>query len=131
MGTATTSADPTTGFFHALAERGHEPLLTNASGTLRFDVTDGGRVDRWLVSIEDGDVSVSKRNASADAVLRIDRAVFDRLVTGEANAMAALLRGLVEPKGDLGLLMQFQRVFPGPHRMAETGAPTSGRGGSS
>lgn len=128
MVTADTSTDPTGRFFQGLAERGHEPLLANASGTLRFDIADGGRVERWLVSIQDGDVSVSKRSSSADSVLRVDRAVFDRLVTGEANATAGVLRGLVEPRGDPGLLLQFQRIFPGPPRVTDAG--TGGRGGS-
>jgi hypothetical protein len=28
--------------------------------------------------------------------------------------MAAVLRGAIEAEGDLGLLLSFQRVFPGP-----------------
>lgn len=36
-------ADPTSEFFAALAERGHEPILQSAEGTLRFDLADGKR----------------------------------------------------------------------------------------
>ena len=53
-GARTTPADPTATFFDALAERGHEPLLRGASGSVRFDIVDGRKIDRRLVVI-DGD----------------------------------------------------------------------------
>ena len=109
--------DATTEFFEEFAARGHDPALAKVSGTLRFDVRDGGaRAERWLVSIEKGDVALSHRNAKADCVVRVDRTVFDRIASGEANAMAAFLRGAVQIEGDRGLLLAFQRVFPGPPR---------------
>jgi hypothetical protein len=40
--------DATAEFFDALVERGHEPLLENATGTVRFDLKDGKKMDRWL-----------------------------------------------------------------------------------
>jgi hypothetical protein len=103
-------------FFAGLAGRGVEPLLKGASGTLRFDLANGSRVDRWYVSVTKGDVEVSHRNAAADAVIRADRGLFERVVGGRVNATAALLRGVLEVDGDLGLLMLFQRLFPGPPR---------------
>jgi hypothetical protein len=36
------------------------------------------------------------------------------MVIGKANAMAATLRGVIVPEGDLGLVISFQRLFPGP-----------------
>jgi putative sterol carrier protein len=103
-------------FFTGLAERGAEPLLKGSSGSLRFDLADGGRLERWYVSVTKGDLEVSHRNVAADAVVRADRELFARVVTGRVNATAALLRGVLEVDGDLGLLMLFQRVFPGPPR---------------
>ena len=109
--------DATTEFFEALAARGHEPALAKATGTLRFDLRDGGaRAERWLITISKGDVAVSHRNAKADCVIRVDRTLFDRIAGGEANAMAAFLRGAIEVEGDRGLLLAFQRAFPGPPR---------------
>jgi putative sterol carrier protein len=109
--------DATTEFFEEFAARGHDPALAKVSGTLRFDVRDGGaRAERWLISIEKGDVALSHKNAKADCVVRVDRTVFDRIASGEANAMAAFLRGAVQIEGDRGLLLAFQRVFPGPPR---------------
>jgi putative sterol carrier protein len=109
--------DATTEFFQGLATRGHEPVLAKATGTLRFDLRDGGaRAERWLITIDKGDVAVSHKNAKADCVVRADRALFEGIASGESNAMAAFLRGAVEIDGDRGLLLAFQRAFPGPPR---------------
>lgn len=109
-------ADPSAEFFDALAQRGHEPLLEKASGTLRFDLKDGKRTDRWLVTVRKGDVAVSRRSVRADCVLSSDRTVFDEITSGRTNAMAALLRGAIGIEGDVHLLVHFQRLFPGPPR---------------
>ena len=63
------------------------------SGSARFDVADGKRTERWLLTIDRGDLRVSRRNAAADCVLRLDRRTFERAVNGELNLMAAALRG--------------------------------------
>jgi putative sterol carrier protein len=114
MASSTGAGNPTEEFFRALAARRHEPLLQNASGTLRFDLADGGGTEHWFVAIEKGDVTVSHKRGKADAVIRVDRTFLDRILTGRENAMAAALRGVLVPEGDLGLLMLFQRLFPGP-----------------
>jgi putative sterol carrier protein len=113
-GSTKPSLDATEEFFDALAKRGHEPLLHSASGTVRFDLVGGGSIEHWSVAIAKGNVSVSRRATKADAFVRLDRALFERIVTGRENAMAAALRGVMVPKGDLGLVMLFQRLFPGP-----------------
>ncbi len=108
------AADPTATFFEALAKRGHEPILASTSGTLRLELRNGRRTDYWYVAIEKGDVTVSQASAEADAVVRCDKALFDGMVTGKVNAMAAMLRGVILPEGDLSLVMSFERLFPGP-----------------
>ena len=109
-------ADPTADFFDELARRGHEPLLAKGTGTLRFDLVDGKRTERWLVTVKKGDIGVSHRNVQADCVVRADRALFEAIARGEQNAMAAILRGSVDVEGSVGLLVLFQRLFPGPPR---------------
>jgi hypothetical protein len=106
--------DATTEFFAELERRKHEPLLDKVTGTIRFDVAAGKRKSRWLVAIDRGNVTVSQGNASADSVIRIDRVLFDRLVTGRANAMAEVLRGTIGVEGSIEPLIMFQRLFPGP-----------------
>jgi putative sterol carrier protein len=106
--------EPIEGFFDDLALRGHEPLLRRAKGSLRIDLEDGADTERWLVTIDEGDVSVSHRNAKADCVIRTSKEVFARMVSGRMNAMSAILRGVLGIEGDPGILVLFQRIFPGP-----------------
>jgi putative sterol carrier protein len=101
----------TTTFFDELAQRGYEPLLAKASGTARFDIRNG-KSERWLVTVDKGRVSVSRRNARADTVVRSDRRTFDRLASGRENVLAAVLRGQVAIEGDSRLLVRLQRLFP-------------------
>jgi hypothetical protein len=115
--------DASGAFFDQLAKRGHEPLLATTTGTLRFDLVEGKRVDHWHVTVSKGDVAVSHRNVGADATVRTDKALFDGMVTGRVNAMAATLRGVLVPQGNLGLVIMFQRLFPGPPRSRRTARP--------
>jgi putative sterol carrier protein len=108
--------DPTSQFFEQLGRRGHEPALVKASGTLRFDLQQGRRTVHWLVAIKKGNVKVSRENREADAVVRAEKSVFDAIVSGNANAMAGLIRGAVVYEGDPQLLVLFQRLFPAPVR---------------
>jgi putative sterol carrier protein len=122
------TADPTEAFFDELARRGLEPLLQRASGTLRFDLADGKDTVHWYVTLKKGNVTVSHKRGAADAVVRVDGALFEGMATGRVNAMSATLRGVVGLEGDLGLVMSFQRLFPSPPRRRRTPA-TDTRGG--
>jgi putative sterol carrier protein len=104
--------------FEGLKQRGHEPLLEQAQGTLRFEL-ENGQPRRWFVEVDKGDVVVSHANRKADATVHADAQLFDRIVRGEVNAMAAVLRGAVTVDGDPQLLMLFQRLFPGPAENAD------------
>ena len=106
--------DATAGFFDELGHRGHEPLLEKATGSIRFDLVGGTRTDRWLVTLDRGDVSVSRRSVAADCVVRTDRALFEAMVSGKVNGMAAYLRGELSFEGDPVFLVLFQRALPGP-----------------
>ena len=102
---------PTTQFFDELARRGREPLLRKATGVIRFDIADNGRKERWIVSIDHGDIDVSHRNVAGDCRLSAPRAVFEQIASGEVNATAAMLRGTVQAEGDWRLLVLAQRLF--------------------
>jgi predicted lipid carrier protein YhbT len=115
-GACPATVDPTAGFFEALGRRGRQPLLDKVSGTIRVDLVDQERTVRWFVSVTNGDVAVSHRNAGADCVVRADKQLFDAIVRGEVNAIAALLRGALALEGSVELLVLFQRLFPGPAR---------------
>jgi len=108
--------DPIAEYFAELGRRGHEPLLEKAKGSARFDVVDGKRTERWLLTIDRGNLRVSRKNVAADCVLRVDRPTFERAVSGKLNLMAAVLRGEVAVGGDLRLLVRLQRLMPRPSR---------------
>ena len=103
-------------FFQRLGQRGKEPLLTRAEGTVRFEIADGRKIDRWLVAVDRGEVAVSHKGGVADGVVAGPKALFDRIASGKANSMAALLRGEIMIVGDYTLFVLFQRLFPGPRR---------------
>ncbi len=108
--------DPTERFFAELASHEHEPLLRKASGSMRFDVVDGRKTRRWLVAVDRGNIGVTAGSAQASCVIRADKAVFDKVVSGRLNAVAAVLRGDLRVEGDWRLLVRMQRLFPGPPR---------------
>jgi putative sterol carrier protein len=117
-----TVTDPTARFFDGLAERGEEPLLRKASGSTRFDLVDGKRTLHWLVSVDRGKIAVSHKNASADCVIRTQKAVFDKAASGALNVVAAVIRGDLSVEGDWRLLVLMQRLFPSSPRSLRSAA---------
>ena len=107
----TTTADPVTAFFDDLGSRGHEPSLEKVSGTIRFDLVSGKKTERWFVAIRKGDLTVSRRNAAADSIMRLSRTLFERVAGGETNIVPAVLRGEVVVEGDLSLTVVARRLF--------------------
>jgi len=101
-------------FFEGLGARGHEDAWADVSGTVGIDLVDGDTTERWFIKIDKGDIAVSHDEREADCNLRVDRAVFEQLIQGQANGMAAALRGAAIPSGNLDLLLALQRAFPGP-----------------
>jgi hypothetical protein len=124
-GSSKSADDPVTRFFAALAEPGHLATFAGESATLRFDIGDGKDIERWHVTVNKGDVAVTRQNRSADAIVRIQRPRFEAIVTGRLNAQAALLRGLLTCEGSVSALMMFQRCLPGPPGSTGSAAPIS------
>ncbi|MET7970290.1 SCP2 sterol-binding domain-containing protein [Micromonospora sp. NPDC005305] len=106
--------DVTTRFFEGLDRQGFEPLLVKAAGTLRFDLHEGARTTHWLLEIDRGHLRVRQEDQEADTVVGTEPRLFEELVTGEENTIAALLRGDMTVAGDLRLVLQVERIFPGP-----------------
>ena len=116
--------DATVEFFHRLSSRGYEPLVGEAVATVRFDLTHDGRTERWYLIINNGELSVHTGDGDADDtdqddgdgdyVIVADRTLFNGIVSGQVNAMAALLRGELFVTGEPDLLVVCQRLFPGP-----------------
>jgi hypothetical protein len=114
-------AESTEAFFADLATRGYEPLLHLVTGTYLFDIAGAGM---WRVVSDHGNLRVTQLQAdggaqrAADCTIACDRSEFDALVQGRQNIMAAYLRGQVRGEGDIVLALRFQRLFPGPSRVA-------------
>ena len=117
--------DLTTAFFERLTAQGRSPLLRSESGTLRFNLVDGDFEECWYVTIKKGDVSVSREDRAADCMVRAKKTLFNGMVAGEVNATAATLRDALAIKGNVGLFLMFQRLFPGPAG-AESVKPQAG-----
>jgi SCP-2 sterol transfer family len=106
-------------FFAEVKGREHEPTLRRISGTIRYELTNGNSkgspngngADTWMISIDKGHLSVAHRTGKADTVVRTDRRLFERIVTGRATAMASMLRGLVFIDGDPELAVLSSRLF--------------------
>jgi putative sterol carrier protein len=116
-------ADAVDDFFTELAGRGDEPLLRTVTGTVRFDVAGDRSTDQWVVGIDRGAITVAHRGGDADCVIGGARSLLDAIFRGEANAMAAVLRGELTCAGDLEMIFAVQRLFPG---RADAGAATGG-----
>ena len=108
-------SDPTSGFFERLEQDGAQQLA-NVTATIRVDLDTGNATEHWLVGVENGRISISRSNVTADAALHTDKKTFDQLVQGKANPLASLLRGLVHAEGDTELIVLFQGLFPAPPR---------------
>jgi len=119
------TADPIDQFFAILAAPGRISTFEGESATVRFDAGDGSDSEHWHVRIADGEVSVSRACAPADAVVRMQRRHLEAMVTGRLNAQAAILRGLLTCEGSVAALVMFQRSLPGPPGSAGRVAPIS------
>jgi hypothetical protein len=106
-------SDPTAEFFDTLGQRRHERLL-EVEGTIRFDLPGERETEHWFLEISHGDVSVSRDTRAADLVVRTDRGFFNKIVTGEANMLAAWIRNEVIFEGSLPLGRAFELVLPSP-----------------
>ena len=115
-------SDTLTDFLEGLAARGQEPLLATTTGRFCFELSDADGEGRRMVCIDRGHIDLVSGDIGADATIRASRATFERVATGEMNAMAAVLRGEIELEGDWELLVRFQRLFPSPGTSAATRA---------
>ncbi len=123
----TAARNPVSDFFTALAAPGHLATFEGESATLRFDVADRDQVERWHVTVDDGDTTVTRRTDPADVIVRIDSDRMAELVTGRLNAQAALLRGLLSCEGSAAAAIMFQRCLPGPPGSTGRVAPVTSK----
>ncbi|MGI5524185.1 hypothetical protein ACQEUX_25055 [Micromonospora sp. CA-259024] len=101
-------------FFESLPTRAHNVLGGLADGTLQIDLGSDHRTEHWLVHMRPGSVRVSRERGAADAIWYSSAALFDRLISGEAQGVAAVLRNESTFSGNVVLFLAFRRFFPNP-----------------
>jgi putative sterol carrier protein len=116
-------AQATKRFFEALAERKNVPAIRALSGTLRFDLKDGERIQHWYVTVRKGQISVSHSAEKADCVFTADVRTFEAMLAGKMNPFAAVLRGVCTIEGRVRMVVALQSLFA-----PSEGAPTQAAG---
>jgi putative sterol carrier protein len=97
-------------FFEGLEARAARANLEGIDHSYRFVIEGEGS---WNVRIHAGRVEVSEgpEDGSADATVRTNADVFERLISGHQNPATAYMRGKVKVDGDLGAVLKLQRLF--------------------
>lgn len=101
-------------FFAELPVRAPAVLSGPARGTLQIDLTRENRTEHWFVELAPGSVRVLREQLPADATFTVSTDLFERLVTGRAAGLAALLRNEATFSGSVVLFLLFRRFFPDP-----------------
>ncbi|PZF84301.1 SCP2 sterol-binding domain-containing protein [Micromonospora deserti] len=101
-------------FFESLPARAPEVLRGLVGGTLQIDLSNGNRTEHWLVRMRPGAIDVSRNRGPADAIWYSSQDLFDRLVTGRAQGVSAVLRNESSFSGNVVLFLAFRRFFPNP-----------------
>lgn len=107
-------AEATERFFESLPARAPEVLRGLVSGALQIELSNGDRIDHWLVRMRPGAIEVRRERGPADAIWYSSEDLFDRLVTGRAQGVAAVLRNESTFSGNVVLFLAFRRFFPDP-----------------
>jgi putative sterol carrier protein len=95
-------------FFEQLPARGDASKLAGMSNSYLFDIEGSGQ---WLVTVEDGAVSVREGEGEADCTISTSDENFQQIVAGELNPTAAYMTGKLKIKGDMGAAMKLQKLF--------------------
>lgn len=101
-------------FFASLPARAPAVLHGPTSGTFQIDLTTQELTEHWLVELGPGRVRVTRESRPADAVWTSSKELFERLVTGRTQSIAALFRNEATFSGNVVLFLAFRRFFPDP-----------------
>ncbi len=108
-------ADATIQLFDRIRRMGRVDALADVTGSLRFDVDQGGgQTVQWTVAVHSGHITVEQHGGDADCVVQLGADLLGQMASGRANAMTALLRGDMMVSGDVQLLVLLERLLPGP-----------------
>ena len=101
-------ADNTREFFDNLPLRADASKTAGMNNSYLFDIEGAGT---WLVTVDDGAVSVAEGGGDADATISTNEENFEKIVAGELNPTTAYMTGKLKIKGDMGAAMKLQKLF--------------------
>ncbi|MGK5674816.1 SCP2 sterol-binding domain-containing protein [Micromonospora sp. URMC 106] len=107
-------SEATERFFESLPARAPHVLRGPVNGTMQIDLARGNQTVHWVVRMQPGAIEVSRHRGPADAIWYTSEDLFDRLVTGRAQAISTVLRNESSFSGDVVLFLAFRRFFPEP-----------------
>jgi putative sterol carrier protein len=98
-------------FFEWLPGRPDPAKLQGVRHTYFFDVAGEGR---WLVTVDDGTVTVeeSPESPNADVSFAMSSNTFEKLADGQQNPMLAYATGKLKISGDIRVAMELQKLLP-------------------
>jgi len=95
-------------FFEGLPARADASKLSGMKNSYLFDIDGSGQ---WLVTIQDGAVTVREGEGDADCTISASEENFQKIIAGEQNPTAAYMTGRLKIKGDMGAAMKLQKLF--------------------
>ena len=101
-------AETTREFFEGLPARADASKLAGMNNSYVFDIDGAGM---WMVTVEDGAVSVREGEGEADCTISASEENFQKILNGEQNPTAAYMSGKLKIKGDMGAAMKLQKLF--------------------
>ena len=95
-------------FFDSLSTRADAEKTAGMNNSYLFDIEGAGQ---WLVSVNDGAVSVTEGGGEADTTITTSEESFLAISRGELNPTSAYMTGKLKIKGDMGAAMKLQKLF--------------------
>jgi len=95
-------------FFANLPSRADASKTAGMTNSYVFDIEGAGQ---WVVSVDDGAVTVTEGEGDADVTISTSQETFEKIVAGEQNPTSAYMTGKLKIKGDMGAAMKLQKLF--------------------
>jgi putative sterol carrier protein len=95
-------------FFDNLPSRADATKTAGMNNSYLFEIEGAGT---WLVTVDDGTVSVAEGDGEADTTISTNEENFEKIVAGELNPTTAYMTGKLKIKGDMGAAMKLQKLF--------------------
>ena len=95
-------------FFEGLPARVDPEKTAGMNNSYLFDIEGAGK---WVVTVDDGTVSVTEGEGDADVTISTNEENFGKIVAGELNPTTAYMTGKLKIKGDMGAAMKLQKLF--------------------